>query len=232
MRTESIPMKSHVPVVSKGAKAATCTENGYTEEKICSVCKTVLTESTPLTAPGHNYVFFERINADCSHGGCDVYVCKNCGSKENRSETPVLSHDFILALTKEPTCTEKGFDIYVCRYCAQKQQRNETAMLNHNFVLFGTIDPTCTEGGYQLYECAYCGKLEKCGEVPAWGHYETNKDGKCDSCSVKMDKDDPSEDCDCVCHRTGIFSVFYRILHIIWKVFALNPTCECGAAHY
>ena len=47
-----------------GAKEATCTEDGYTGDKICTVCKTVLEEGTVIPATGHHYV-----NGTCTECG-------------------------------------------------------------------------------------------------------------------------------------------------------------------
>lgn len=231
-KADIIPMKEHIPVVTQLAKSATCTADGNTAEIVCTVCKNVLSEAITLPSTGHTFVFLEKQAADCRQGGCDVYVCKNCGTTEKRNETAAADHDYIPVLTKAPTCSEKGYDLYICRYCAQTQYRNEKTTLAHKFVLFDTKAPSCTESGYELYECINCGKLEKCGETPAYGHADTNNDGRCDGCGTVLDAEAAHEDCDCICHKTGISALIYKLLNLIWKVFGINRECKCGAMHY
>ncbi len=36
----------------------------------------------------------------------------------------------------------------------------------------------------------------------------------------------------CICHRDGFIGFFYKIIRLFWMLFKMNPTCECGAAHY
>ena len=50
-----------------GVKEATCTEDGYTGDKICTVCNAVLEKGTVIPATGHHYV----------NGTCTV-----CGEKD------------------------------------------------------------------------------------------------------------------------------------------------------
>ncbi len=44
--------------------------------------------------------------------------------------------------------------------------------------------------------------------------------------------DDPSQNCSHLCHSDGIMGFFWKIIRFFWKLFKMNPVCECGAAHY
>ncbi len=44
--------------------------------------------------------------------------------------------------------------------------------------------------------------------------------------------DDPSQNCSHLCHSDGIMGFFWKILRFFWKLFGMNPVCECGTAHY
>lgn len=44
--------------------------------------------------------------------------------------------------------------------------------------------------------------------------------------------DDPAENCDHMCHQNGFMSFIWKIIRFFWKLFGMNPVCECGAAHY
>lgn len=38
--------------------------------------------------------------------------------------------------------------------------------------------------------------------------------------------------CDHLCHKSGFVGVIWKIVRFFWKLFNMNPVCECGAAHY
>ena len=44
--------------------------------------------------------------------------------------------------------------------------------------------------------------------------------------------EDPSKDCSCNCHKTGIMGIIWKILRFFYKLFRINPVCACGIAHY
>ena len=45
--------------------------------------------------------------------------------------------------------------------------------------------------------------------------------------------DEPANDnCDHICHKSGILGFFWKIVKFFSKLFKLNPVCECGVAHY
>ncbi len=43
---------------------------------------------------------------------------------------------------------------------------------------------------------------------------------------------DTDGDCDHLCHKTGFANFIWKIVQLLWKLFKLNPVCECGVAHY
>ncbi len=47
-----------------------------------------------------------------------------------------------------------------------------------------------------------------------------------------IEPDDPSENCDHLCHKSGILGFFWKIIRLIQKLFGMSPVCECGKAHY
>lgn len=42
----------------------------------------------------------------------------------------------------------------------------------------------------------------------------------------------PTDNCDCICHKTGFVGFIYKIVRLFWKLFKINKTCSCGAVHY
>lgn len=41
-----------------------------------------------------------------------------------------------------------------------------------------------------------------------------------------------SNNCSCICHKTGILNFFFRILLFFQRIFGLNQICSCGVKHY
>lgn len=64
----------------------------------------------------------------------------------------------------------------------------DTECKHENTEVVGKKDPTCTEPGYTGDTvCKDCGKvLEKGEAIPATGHHDDDKDGKCDGCGKDM----------------------------------------------
>ncbi|MBR4308227.1 MAG: hypothetical protein IKT58_01395, partial [Oscillospiraceae bacterium] len=74
-----IPAAGHQETVDT-AVAATCTTDGKTEGKICSVCNEVLVASTVIPATGHKEKVIPGTPATCmSAGVTDTIFCETCG---------------------------------------------------------------------------------------------------------------------------------------------------------
>ena len=72
----------HVSVVLKG-RAATCTESGLTDGKICGVCNKVIEAQNIVPALGHNFVnYVSDGNATCLTDGTKTGVCSRCGATD------------------------------------------------------------------------------------------------------------------------------------------------------
>lgn len=54
LSTETLPTTGHSTVV-KNAKDATCTEPGYTGDKVCTVCSETVETGEVIPAAGHSY---------------------------------------------------------------------------------------------------------------------------------------------------------------------------------
>lgn len=98
----------------------------------------------------------------------------------------------------------------------------------HSYTSSITKQPTCTESGMKTFTCS-------CGDsytetIPATGHVDANKDGYCDTCSTELEHH--TDNCDCICHKTGLVGFIYKIILVFWKLFRINRTCVCGGVHY
>ena len=85
-----IEAKGHTEVVDK-AVAATCTADGYTEGKHCSVCNAVIKAREKIAATGHKYVE-TVVEPSYSNRGYTLYECSVCGYsyKDNYEEQLIV----------------------------------------------------------------------------------------------------------------------------------------------
>ena len=144
---------------------------------------------TTDNATGLPVLKFLATDTDCKHENTEVVgkkdptctepgytgdtVCKDCGKVlEKGEEIPATGHHDD---DKDGKCDGCGKDMQeVCDH--------------ENTEVVGKKDPTCTEPGYTGDTvCKDCGKvLEKGEEIPATGHHDDDKDGKCDGCGKDM----------------------------------------------
>lgn len=81
--------------------------------------------------------------------------------------------------------------------------------------------PTCTKQGYTTYICD-CGDTYTGDQTSAKGHSYEN--GVCKVCG-----DNKANNCSHMCHKNNFIWKFVRFF---WKLFKMNPVCDCGVKHY
>ena len=91
----------HKVVVDQGKKA-TCTEDGLTEGKHCSVCNEVIKKQEVIPATGHKVVVDQAKEATCTNTGLTEGIhCSICNKIiKKQGIIPALGHDF-----KDGVCT-------------------------------------------------------------------------------------------------------------------------------
>ena len=89
-------------VVVDQAKEATCTEDGLTEGKHCSVCNEVIKKQEVIPSTGHKEVLDSAKEATCTNTGLTEGIhCSICNKIIKKQEIiPALGHDF-----KDGVCT-------------------------------------------------------------------------------------------------------------------------------
>ena len=98
----------HTEVVDK-AVAPTCTENGLTEGKHCSVCNAVTVAQTVVYALGHDFDAGKVTTApDCVNEGVKTYTCKHDATHQYTQTLQALGHTEVVDNAVAPTCTENG----------------------------------------------------------------------------------------------------------------------------
>ena len=195
-RTETLPSLGHKTQLV-GAKAATCTEDGYTGDEVCTVCQEVVKKGEVIPALGHKTQLVGAKAATCTEDGyTGDEVCTVCGETVKKGEViPALGHKTQLVGAKAATCTEDGYTgDEVCTVCGETVKKGEVIpALGHKTELVGAKPATCTKDGYTGDEvCTVCGETVKKGEViPATGHHY--EDGKCTVCGETDPNYKPAE---------------------------------------
>lgn len=108
----------------------------------------------------------------------------------------------------------------------------------HSYTSSVTKESTCTQVGTKTFTCSCSDSYTE--TIPATGHADTNGDYRCDNgCGYEYEKpvkpetpSDPSENCDCNCHKGGIVGFFFKIILFFQKLFKTNKVCDCGVSHY
>lgn len=124
-----------------------------------------------------------------------------------------------------PTCTAKGFTTYTCSSCGDVYTDAETIALGHNMSGYVvTKQPTCTEKGSERSTCTRCTHSVERSIAEKEHSYQN---GVCTSCGKSK-----VENCSHLCHKGGFMGFIWKIVRFFWKLFKMNPVCDCGAKHY
>ena len=117
-KTEEIPTTEHKFTVTN-EKDATCTEAGYTGDKTCEICNTVV-KGEVIPATGHTEETVNAKKSTCtSNGYTGDKVCKVCGTVlEKGQELPLAQHSWDKGkVTKAATYWTTGVKTFTCTVC-------------------------------------------------------------------------------------------------------------------
>lgn len=136
---EVTPMVAHTASDKlANVKEATCTEVGYTGDKVCKFCGIVMEEGKEIPMVDHTPMDVEAKAPTCTEPGVTKgTVCKVCKKVLSAQETvPALGHKTELVNAKEATCLEAGYTgDKVCTVCKQTIEKGtEVKALGHNYV--------------------------------------------------------------------------------------------------
>ena len=218
-----IHTEEEIPAVSPN-----CTETGLTAGVKCSECGEIITAQQEIPVLGHNYNSVV-VSPTCTEVGYTTYTCSVCDDSYVSDHTDSLGHSYTLEITTPATHTATGVMTYTCT-CGDTYTETIEKLAEHNHQAVIT-SPTCTERGYTTYICE-CGDTYVDDYVAATGHADNDNNGYCDICNETVEVENPSNDCNCGCHQTGIKKIIYIIVLFFQRLLSLNKTCDCGAIHY
>ena len=182
---DKLDYEVHTPK-TVNAKAATCTEDGYTGDTVCSVCGYEISQGEAVPATGHAWGEWAVSEpATCTADGTETASCDNgCGAEDTRvEEGSALGHDWGVPAW---AWSEDGTKFVATFTCARDAAH--TRELTAEPAASVKVEPTCTEAGVRVYSAtveldgvAYTATSEQA--IPALGH--DFADGACTRCGEK-----------------------------------------------
>ena len=164
---------NHESTEIRGAKDATCTEDGYTGDTYCTICNEKLYEGQVVQALDHEWnAGVVTKEPTCSEEGIREFTCGRCS--ETRTE-PIekIAHTWEWKIVEEPTCAKSGAKQQVCSVCGEI---GETAAIEIDPSAHKwdegriSIEPSCTGEGERTFTCENDPSHVKLEPVPALGH--------------------------------------------------------------
>lgn len=156
--TATINYKNHTEKIISGL-APTCTEDGFGNYIVCSICDKYLSEPISIPATGHNYLIDEKESTT----ELLVYKCDRCNdsySKENTSGILCANghteSDWITIV--EPTCSSFGTAYKECTLCHVELEIKQLEKTAHTESVVQGTPATCTVSG--LTEGIKCSKCD------------------------------------------------------------------------
>lgn len=173
----------------------------------------------------------------CTEQGYTTYTCE-CGDSYVGDYVDALGHKEETIPAVAPTCTETGLtEGTKCSACGETLTEQTTipatghtpaSVVEENYVA-----STCTLNGSvdKVVYCSVCNtELSRITEtIEMLGHADNDGNGYCDADNELLD---PTVECDCNCHKSGISNFFFKFALFFQRIFGLNKYCECGIVHY
>ena len=165
---------SHENTEIRNAKAATCTEDGYSGDTYCKDCGEKIGTGTAIPAKGHTVVVDPAVEPTCTEPGkTEGKHCSVCNKVlVEQTEVPAKGHTVVVDPAVEPTCTEPGKTAGKhCSVCNEVLVAQTVIPAKGHSWNKGEITtaPTCENAGVKTYTCTVCNET-KTEAIVATGH--------------------------------------------------------------
>lgn len=180
----------HIPKLVDGV-TATCIEEGYTGNIVCSKCGKLLLSGLSIAKTEHVAILSGDAPSTCvSEGYSGDEICADCGTVIERGiRISLIAHTEMLVGVKEATCEEDGYTgDYICFKCGTTLIKGEVIpAFGHTTHIENQKDASCSECGYTGDEvCETCGKVIIEGsEIEKLEHSLVTVGAKAATCTVK-----------------------------------------------
>ena len=221
-------------VVADKAVAPTCTEDGLTGGKHCSVCNEVIVKQDVLPAYGHKESTDNGYAPTCTTPGLtDGTTCSICSQVVVAQQIiPALGHTEVTDKAVDATCTEDGLtEGKHCSVCNTVIVSQKTVPAAHKVVVDPAVEPTCTEDGFtEGKHCSACDTVIVAQETLPAGH----KFGEWDITVEPTEESEGSRTRTC----TGCETVETETLAILehdherWAIVSEGKDATCTEAGY
>lgn len=179
------PPCSHPNTVVQNRKDPTCTEDGYSGDRVCPDCGELLEVGHTIPALGHSTVLRGAADATCTEPGYSGDdVCTVCGVMVHQGTTiPAKGHSWGTWTVISPaTESAEGMEVHTCSVCGETESRTIPVLTHvHHLTAVAGMEPTCEHTGAEAcWKCTGCGRLfsdadgsheiDEVVVIPALGH--------------------------------------------------------------
>ena len=206
---------------------ANCVVEGERYKNCLTCSKRMATEVIPKA----DHIPVEVVTpATCNTDGSKTTTCLTCKTVIFHEVIPAKGHGNTYSVTTvAPTCSSVGEKVIYCYDCNKAVGSEEIECTSHNSGAWNVdFEPVAGRDGQMTRYCINCGTpLES--KVIVGNNSGNNSDNNNGNNS---DNNTDNVSCSHMCHSTGFMSFFWKIVCTFWKLFKMNPVCECGMAHY
>jgi ribosomal protein S19 len=183
-KTQKVARVDHKEV-AVDAVAPTCTKQGKTEGKKCSVCNATITAQESVEALGHELGEYEITKEPtCSAKGEKTAKCSRC-SYTKTADVAKIAHTEVSVEAVAPTCTKQGkTEGEKCSVCnATITAQESVEALGHELGEYEiTKEPTCSAKGEKTAKCSRC-SYTKTADVAKIAHTEVSIEAVAPTCT-------------------------------------------------
>ena len=205
------------PTEIRNQKAASCSEEGYTGDTVCTACGNTVAAGETIPKAAHQWnAGTVTTEPTCTAAGVKTFECANC--TETRTETiPASGHSWNSGtVTTQPTCTAAGVKTFQCNNCTETKTE-PVAALGHawgDWVI--TKQPTCTQEGQQTRTCTRDSSHKDIQPIAKKPHTD-NGSGYCRDCGADLKAGERCKYCGEI--HTGPFGWLIKFFHSILAIF-------------